>query len=149
MLDVLLVEDNPADAELTIHALQKSGAMSKVHHLWDGVEALDFLFCRGPYASRSFANPPRVVLLDLKLPKLNGCEVLRELKEDPRTRSIPVIILTSSKEERDLVQSYHLGVNSYIQKPVSFVEFQEVVRQLGLYWFGVNSAPPASSFSLG
>ena len=149
MLDVLLVEDNPADAELTIHALQKSGAMSKVHHLWDGVEALDFLFCRGPYASRSFANPPRVVLLDLKLPKLNGCEVLWELKEDPRTRSIPVIILTSSKEERDLVQSYHLGVNSYIQKPVSFVEFQEVVRQLGLYWFGVNSAPPASSFSLG
>lgn len=145
--DVLLVEDNPADAELTIHALQKSGAMNNIHHLWDGAEALDFLLCRGQFASRNFAHQPRVVLLDLKLPKVDGCEVLRELKTDPRTCSIPVIILTSSMEERDLIRSYRLGVNSYIQKPVSFAEFQEVVRQLGLYWFSVNSPPPSSSFT--
>jgi len=147
LLDVLLVEDNPADTDLTIHALQKSGAISNICHVWDGEEALDFLFCRGTFASRDFSRPPRVILLDLKLPKRDGCDVLRELKSDPRTRSIPVIILTSSKEERDLLQTYRLGVNSYIQKPVSFVEFQEVVRQLGLYWFGVNSAPPPSCFT--
>lgn len=144
--EVLLVEDNPADAELTLHALQKSGAMNNIHHAWDGAEALDFLFCRGKYSDRSPSHPPRLVLLDLKLPKVDGCEVLRELKQNSRTRAIPVIVLTSSKEERDLAQTYMLGVNSYIQKPVNFSEFQEVVRQLGLYWFKVNSYPPPASF---
>lgn len=145
-LEVLLVEDNPADAELTLRALQKNGAVKNVQHLWDGAEALDFLFCRGKYADRGPARPPQIVLLDLKLPKVDGCEVLREIKRDPRTRSIPVIILTSSGEERDLVESYRLGVNSYIQKPVNFAEFQEVVRQLGLYWLSVNTTPPPASF---
>lgn len=146
--EVLLVEDNPADAELTLHALQKSGAMNNIHHLWDGAEALDFLFCRGKFSHREITRPPRLVLLDLKLPKVDGCQVLRELKQDPRTKAIPVIILTSSKEERDLVDSYRLGVNSYIQKPVNFAEFQEVVRQLGLYWCTVNASPPPASFIL-
>jgi two-component system, response regulator len=146
-LEVLLVEDNPADAELTLRALQKNGAVKNIQHMWDGAEALDFLFCRGNFSDRDAASPPRIVLLDLKLPKLDGCEVLRQIKQDPRTRSIPVIILTSSKEERDLVESYRLGVNSYIQKPVSFAEFQEVVRQLGLYWLSVNTTPPPKCFS--
>lgn len=146
-LEVLLVEDNPADAELTLRALQKNGSVKNIQHLWDGAEALDFLFCRGKYSDRDTARPPRIILLDLKLPKVDGCEVLRELKQDPRTRSIPVIVLTSSKEERDLVETYRLGVNSYIQKPVSFPEFQEVVRQLGLYWLSVNAAPPSRSFA--
>ena len=144
--EIVLVEDNPADAELTLRALRKSGAVNNIHHLWDGAEALDFLFCRGKYSGRSISSPPRLVLLDLKLPKVNGGEVLREVKSDPRTRAIPVIMLTSSNEERDLVNSYNLGVNSYIQKPVNFDEFQDVVRQLGLYWLTVNSSPPPSSF---
>jgi two-component system, response regulator len=146
-LEVLLVEDNPADAELTLRALQKNGAVKNIQHMWDGAEALDFLFCRGNYSDRDAASPPRIVLLDLKLPKIDGCEVLRQIKQDPRTRPIPVIILTSSKEERDLMESYRLGVNSYIQKPVSFAEFQEVVRQLGLYWLSVNTFPPPKCFS--
>jgi two-component system, response regulator len=146
-LEVLLVEDNPADAELTLRALQKNGAVKNIQHMWDGAEALDFLFCRGNYSDRDAASPPRIVLLDLKLPKIDGCEVLRQIKQDPRTRPIPVIILTSSKEERDLMESYRLGVNSYIQKPVSFAEFQEVVRQLGLYWLSVNTTPPPGSFA--
>jgi two-component system, response regulator len=137
--EVLLVEDNPADAELTLRALQKHGAIKNIQHLWDGAEALDFLFCRGKFPERDAASPPRIVLLDLKLPKVGGCEVLREIKQDPRTRS--------SKEERDLVETYRLGVNSYIQKPVSFAEFQEVVRQLGLYWLSVNTTPPPASFA--
>jgi len=145
-VDVLLVEDNPADAELTLHALQKYGSAKSIEHLWDGAEALDYLFCRGRFSGRSMARPPRLVLLDLKLPKVDGCQVLREIKQDPRTRPIPVIILTSSKEERDLINSYQLGVNSYIQKPVSFAEFQEVVRQLGMYWGSVNSSPPSAAF---
>lgn len=146
-LEVLLVEDNPADAELTLRALQKNGSVKNIQHLWDGAEALDFLFCRGKFSNRDANRLPRIVLLDLKLPKVDGCEVLREIKQDPRTRSIPVIILTSSSEERDLVETYRLGVNSYIQKPVSFAEFQEVVRQLGLYWLSVNSTPPPRSFA--
>ena len=141
-----MVEDNPADAELTLHALQKYSSTKSIEHLWDGAEALDYLFCRGRFSARSMAHPPRLVLLDLKLPKVDGCQVLREIKQDPRTRPIPVIILTSSKEERDLINSYQLGVNSYIQKPVSFAEFQEVVRQLGMYWGSVNSSPPSAAF---
>ncbi|MGH9698973.1 MAG: response regulator [Candidatus Acidiferrales bacterium] len=146
-VEILLVEDNPADAELALHALQKSKMANQIRVLQDGAEALEFLFCRGAFANRRFDSPPRLVLLDLKLPKVDGLQVLREVKTDPRTRAIPIIILTSSKEDRDLVKSYTLGVNSYIQKPVNFNEFQEVVRQLGMYWLLVNCKPPAAAFS--
>ena len=146
-VEILLVEDNPADAELTLHALQKSKLANKVHLTRDGEEALDFLFCRGKFSGRRFDDAPRMVLLDLKLPKVNGLQVLQELKSDARTKAIPVIVLTTSKEERDLVSSYKLGVNSYIQKPVSFSDFQDVVRQLGMYWLLVNSKAPAAAFT--
>jgi two-component system, response regulator len=117
-----------------------------IHVVRDGEEALEFLFCRGAYSSRSLDHPPKLVILDLKLPKVNGLEVLRTLKDDIHTRAIPVTILTSSKEDRDLVESYKLGVNSYIQKPVDFNQFRETVKQLGLYWLVVNQPPPASAF---
>ncbi len=146
-VEILLVEDNPADAELTLHALQKSKLANKVHLTRDGEEALDFLFCRGRFSSRRFDEAPRMVLLDLKLPKVNGLQVLQELKSDDRTKAIPVIVLTTSKEERDLISSYKCGVNSYIQKPVSFSDFQDVVRQLGMYWLLVNSKAPAAAFT--
>ncbi|MGB9245124.1 MAG: response regulator [Candidatus Acidiferrales bacterium] len=146
-IEILLVEDNPADAELTIHALQKSKLVNHIRHLQDGAEALDFLFCRGSYSARSFDAPPRLILLDLKLPKVDGLGVLEQIKSDIRTKAIPVILLTSSKEERDVATSYQLGVNSYIQKPVNFTELQDVVRHLGMYWLIVNSKPPASAFS--
>lgn len=146
-IEILLVEDNPADAELTLHALQKSKLANKVQLARDGEEALDYLFCRGKFASRRFEEAPRMVLLDLNLPKINGLQVLQELKSDGRTKAIPVIVLTTSKEERDLISSYKGGVNSYIQKPVSFSDFQDVVRQLGMYWLLVNSKPPAAAFS--
>jgi CheY-like chemotaxis protein len=146
-VEILLVEDNPSDAELTIHALEKSKLINNVRHLEDGAMALDFLFCRGAYADRRFDTPPRLILLDLKLPKIDGIGVLREIKADTRTKAIPVILLTSSKEERDVAMSYKLGVNSYIQKPVNFTEFQDVVKQLGMYWLLVNSKPPAAAFS--
>lgn len=145
-MEILLVEDNPADAELTLHALQKSNLTNKIQLVRDGEEALDFLFCRGTFASRQFEQVPHLILLDLKLPKVDGLQVLEEVKRDLRTRAIPVIVLTTSKEERDLVASYRLGVNSYIQKPVNFSEFQEVVRQLGMYWLLLNSKPPASAY---
>ena len=145
-IEILLVEDNPADAELTIHALQKSKLVNQIRHLQDGAEALDFLFCRGSFSSRQSA-PPRLILLDLKLPKVDGLDVLREVKADPRTQSIPVVVLTTSKEETDLVRSYKLGANSYIQKPVNFSEFQETVRQLGMYWLLLNSRPPEAAFA--
>jgi two-component system, response regulator len=147
-IQILLVEDNASDAELAMHALNKSKLGNHVAHLQDGEAALDFLFCRGTYSDRRFESPPYLVLLDLNLPKRDGLQVLREVKSDPRTKAIPVILLTSSKEERDMVAGYHLGVNSYIQKPVSFSEFQEVVRQLGLYWLEVNSKPPAAAFTI-
>lgn len=147
-IEILLVEDNPSDAELTIHALEKSKLINNIRHLEDGAMALDFLFCRGPYADRRFDSPPRLILLDLKLPKVDGIGVLREIKADTRTKAIPVILLTSSKEERDVAMSYKLGVNSYIQKPVNFTEFQDVVKQLGMYWLLVNSKPPAAAFSI-
>jgi len=117
-----------------------------VLHLQDGAEALDFLFSRGIYQGQSLVHKPRLILLDLKLPKVDGLQVLKELKSNPSTKAIPIILLTSSNEERDLVASYQLGVNSYIQKPVNFTEFQEVVRQLGLYWLVVNKEPPAAAF---
>jgi len=145
-LDILLVEDNPADAELALRALRTHHLSNPVHLVRDGEEALDFLFCRGAFTGRSFERAPKLVLLDLKLPKVDGMEVLRQLKADPRTRPIPVVILTSSREERDLVESYQLGVNSYIQKPVDFDQFRQVVKQLGLYWMVVNVPPPANAF---
>lgn len=146
MSEILLVEDNPGDAELTLHALARNGVPQTVHTVRDGEEALDFLFCRGAYSARKFETPPRLVLLDLKLPKVNGLEVLEKVKEDPRTRAIPVVMLTSSREERDLVAGYQKGVNSYIQKPLDFTEFRETAKHLGLYWLSINMPPPALAF---
>jgi len=146
-VEILLVEDNPADAELTLHALKKSQLANKMQHVCDGEEALDFIFCRNAFSHRRIDNGPRLVLLDLKLPKVDGLQVLQAVKSDQRTRALPIIILTSSKEEQDLVRSYRLGVNSYIQKPVNFAEFQDVVRHLGMYWLLVNTRPPASAFT--
>ena len=145
-IEILLVEDNLKDAELTLHALRKENLCNRIHVVRDGEEALEFLFCRGAYSSRSFDHPPKLVVLDLKLPKVDGLEVLRTIKSDIHTRAIPVTVLTSSKEDRDLVESYKLGVNSYIQKPVDFNQFRETVKQLGLYWLIVNQSPPASAF---
>jgi two-component system, response regulator len=145
--EILLVDDDPADAELTVHALRKERLANHIEVARDGAEALDFLFCRGAYSSRSFTNPPRVVLLDLKLPKISGHEVLRAIKEDERTRAIPVVVLTSSNQERDLVECYRLRVNSYIQKPVDLQKFQEVARHFGMYWLVVNHVPPLAAFS--
>jgi two-component system, response regulator len=146
-IEILLVEDNESDAELTLHALQRSKLINKIARVDDGERALDFIFCRGPYSDRHFSSPPRLILLDLKLPKVDGMQVLREVKSDPRTKAIPVILLTASKEERDVAESYSLGVNSYIQKPVNFTDFQDVVRQLGMYWLLVNIKPPGAAFA--
>jgi two-component system, response regulator len=145
--EILLVEDDPADAELTVLSLRKERLANRIEVARDGAEALDFLFCRGAYADRSFERPPRLVLLDLKLPRVSGHEVLRAIKADERTRSIPVVVLTSSDQERDLVECYRLGVNSYVQKPVELQKFQEVVRQFGMYWLMVNHAPPSIAFA--
>jgi len=145
-IEILLVEDNEADEELTVHALRANNLANLIHVAHDGEEALDFLFCRGEYKGRDFEKPPRLVLLDLKLPKVDGLEVLRQIKDDPRTKAIPIVILTASREERDMVEGYHLGVNSYIQKPVDFVQFRQIVQQLGLYWLVVNLAPPRDAF---
>ncbi len=144
--EILLVEDNRKDVELTLLALRKENLCNKIHVVRDGEEALEFLFCRGAYSSRSPEHPPKLVILDLKLPKVDGMEVLRAIKNDEHTRAIPVTILTSSKEDRDLVDGYKLGVNSYIQKPVDFNQFRDTVKQLGLYWLVVNQAPPPSAF---
>src|SRR3954462_4901151 len=127
-IEILLVEDDPLDVEIALHALRTEQIANSIHVVRDGEEALDFLFCRGPYESRSSMSPPRLVFLDLKLPKVDGLEVLRQLKNDPRTMAIPVVMLTSSKEERDIVCGYKLGVNSYIQKPVDFEQFRHVVK---------------------
>ncbi len=145
-VEILLIEDNPADAELTLHALRGDNLANTIHLARDGEEALDFLFCRGSFADRSLDSPPWLVLLDLKLPKVDGLEVLREIKTHPATRSIPVVILTSSGEERDLVNGYRLGVNSYIRKPVDFNQFREIAKQLGMYWLLINQQPPRNAF---
>ena len=138
---ILLVEDNPADAELTMRALRRSRITNRIELLQDGAEALDFLFCRGDYAHRSITNHPQVILLDLKLPKVSGLEVLRQLKADPRTHMIPIVVLTSSAEDSDVIESYELGVNSYIVKPVDFEQFNQAVQQLGFYWILFNRSP--------
>ena len=142
-VEILLVEDNPSDAELALYALKKHSLANHIHIVRDGAEALDFLFCAGDYAGRRIKDNPQVILLDLKLPKVDGLEVLRRIKADPRTRATPVVALTSSREERDIVESYRLGANSYIVKPVDFEQFAEAVRQLGLYWVRLNQPPPA------
>ncbi len=142
-VEILLVEDNPHDVELTLHALRESHVTNPVHVVRDGAEALEFIFCTGAYASRNMNNTPKVILLDLKLPKVDGLEVLRRVKSDPRTAKIPVVVLTSSREERDVVESYQLGVNSYIVKPVDFEQFTAAVRQVGLYWVLLNQPPLA------
>jgi two-component system, response regulator len=139
--DILLVEDSPEDAELAIHALRQENLANVIFVVRDGEEALDFIFCRGAVAQRSIDRPPKLILLDLKLPKVDGIEVLKEIKSDPRTRLIPVVIMTSSREERDLVRSYDLGVNSYIQKPVDFEQFRQKVKTAGLYWLVINETP--------
>lgn len=139
---ILLVEDNPDDVALTLRALKKNNIANEVIVANDGVEALDYLFGTGAYAGRDVNKIPEVVLLDLKLPKIDGLEVLERLRKDERTKIAPVVILTSSKEEQDLVRSYKLGANSYIRKPVDFTQFSEAVRQLGLYWLVLNEPAP-------
>jgi len=140
-VEILLVEDNPNDVELTLRALQKQNLSNKVFVVKDGAEALDFMFASGPYAHRKVDKRPRVILLDLKLPKVDGLEVLRRIKTDSRTSHIPVVMLTSSQEERDVVDSYNLGVNSYIVKPVDFSNFVHAVSELGIYWGMLNKLP--------
>ena len=137
-VDILLVEDNPQDAELTTRALKKNNLANRLITVEDGAEALDFIFCRGKYATRNNAHSPKVVLLDLKLPKVSGLEVLRALKQDERTRSIPVVVVTSSREDPDIKTAYALGANSYVVKPVDFDAFSAAVAQLGHYWLVVN-----------
>ena len=144
LVEILLVEDNPTDAELTLRALRRNNLANNVVWVKDGAEALDFLHCRGNYANRKNGTP-KLILLDLKLPKIDGIEVLRELKTDIKTKIIPVVMLTSSQEERDLVESYRLGVNSYIVKPVDFEKFLETVSQVGFYWSLMNKIPPHHS----
>ncbi len=141
MNEILLVEDNPSDEALTLRAFKKSNFVNPIMVARDGQEALDYLFARGPFAGRDL---PQVVLLDLKLPKVDGLDVLKALRSDPRTKLLPVVILTSSNEEKDLLKSYSLGANSYVQKPVDFGQFAEAVRQLGLYWLVLNHPAPPS-----
>jgi CheY-like chemotaxis protein len=142
-VEVLVVEDNPEDLELLLRALKKANIGNRIEIARDGAEALEFIFCEGAHHERQIEDAPRVILLDLKLPKVDGLEVLHRIRNDPRTKAIPVVVLTSSKEQRDLVESYRLGANSYVVKPVSFEQFASAVQQLGLYWLLLNEAPSA------
>ncbi|MBE7436321.1 MAG: response regulator [Anaerolineales bacterium] len=139
---ILLVEDNPDDEALTVRAFDKNKIANNLTVVRDGAEALDFLFCTGTYSGRDPRIMPEVILLDLKLPKMDGLEVLRRIRADERTRILPVVVLTSSKEEQDLIKSYSLGANSYIRKPVNFSQFVEAIHQLGMYWLVLNEPPP-------
>jgi two-component system, response regulator len=141
-MEILLIEDSPDDVEITLRAFQKHNLTNKVHVVRDGEEALDCLFSTGRYAGQVGCSNTRLILLDLKLPKVDGNEVLQRCKSDPRTKSIPVVVLTSSREERDLTNSYNLGANSYIVKPLDFLQFTETIRQVSLYWMGLNQLPP-------
>ncbi|MFI5253003.1 MAG: response regulator [Bacteroidota bacterium] len=140
-VEILVIEDNPYDSELTLRALKKNNLSNNVIVLSDGAQALDFLFAEGAYSNRSVERTPKLILLDLKLPKINGLEVLKRIKSDPRTQSTPVVVLSSSQEDRDIVESYKLGVNSYITKPVEFEKFFKAVSELGLYWVLYNQIP--------
>jgi two-component system response regulator len=140
-IEILLVEDNPTDAELTMRALKRKNLINKLVWVKDGAEALDFLFAKGEYSHRNVDDLPKLILLDLRMPKVDGLEVLHKIKEDERTRRIPVVVLTSSKEDRDIVESYKLGVNSYVSKPVEFDEFIDAVSTMGFYWILINKPP--------
>lgn len=140
-IEILLVEDNPEDLTLTLRALKKAALSNRIHVCRDGEEALDFIFCQGQFAERQSTSAPRLILLDLKLPKIDGLEVIQKLKADPLTKHIPIVALTSSKQQTDIVRSYSLGVNSYIVKPVDFERFVDAVRDLGMYWLLLNEAP--------
>jgi two-component system, response regulator len=146
-VDILLVDDSQDDVDLTLHALRAENLANHVFIARDGEEALDFLFCTGPHAGRSIDHPPKLVLLDLKMPKVDGMQVLKQIKGDARTKTIPVVLMTSSREERDMVTGYDLGVNSYLQKPVDFDEFRRMVKLLGLYWLVTNRPPLANGKS--
>ena len=143
-VDILMVEDNPNDEELTLHALRKYRLANNIRVVRDGQEALEYIFCTGRFSTRDIEDRPHVILLDIKLPLIDGLEVLRRIKQDSRTRTIPVVMLTSSREERDLIESYRLGVNSYIVKPVDFDQFKESARALGMYWLLLNRPPKAA-----
>jgi CheY-like chemotaxis protein len=147
-ISVLLVEDDPKDAKLTAQALQSGNVSIQIDLVRDGEQALDYLFCREDYNQRSFDHPPQLILLDLKLPKVDGLQVLREIKQRAETRAIPVVALTSSREERDMVTCYELGVNSYVQKPMEFDQFCDTIRALGLYWTKLNEPPPVTMFQV-
>ena len=142
-VEILLVEDDPNDIELALLALRRKKLANKIHIARDGEEALDYLLCRGPHAGRDPDEQPKLILLDLKLPKVGGLEVLKEIKNDPRTRPVPVVVMTSSREQRDMLEGYQLGVNSYIQKPIDFDQFQRIIGDLGYYWLVVNQSLPA------
>lgn len=143
VIEILVVEDDPQDLELMMRALRASKISNRIQTAYDGAEALDFIFCEGPHAGRKIEDAPKLILLDLKLPKVDGLEVLKRVKSDPRTRTIPIVILTSSREQKDVVESYRLGVNSYIVKPVNFERFAAAVGELGLYWLLLNQPPQA------
>jgi two-component system, response regulator len=140
-VEILMAEDNPEDAEMTLRALRRNNLANQLHWVKDGEEALEYLFCSGRYAGRNPARPPKLVLLDIKMPKVDGIDVLKRLKADPATRGIPVVVMTSSNEERDVIDAYRLGVNSYIVKPVQFEAFAETVAKIGLYWVLTNRVP--------
>jgi CheY-like chemotaxis protein len=141
MVEILMVEDTPGDLELALRALRKGNLANRIEVARDGVEAIEFIFCEGRHAGRRIEDGPKVILLDLKLPRIDGLEVLRRIKSDPRTKAIPVVVLTSSKEQNDVVESYNLGVNSYIVKPVNFDQFAAAVQELGMYWLLLNQLP--------
>jgi two-component system response regulator len=145
LVEILLVEDNPTDVELTLHAFKVNNLTNRIHVVRDGVEALEFLFCTGAYADRCLVEAPRIILLDLKLPRLDGLQVLQQIKADPRTKLIPVVVLTTSREDQDIVGCYRLGVNSYIVKPLDFVQFTEAMRLVGLYWVLLNHPSAADN----
>ncbi|HYL74055.1 MAG TPA: response regulator [Bryobacteraceae bacterium] len=148
-VEILLIEDDPEDLDLTMRALSEEHVCNQIQVARDGEEALDYLFCRGVHSERDPDCHPKLILLDLKLPKVDGLEVLEQIKSDPRTKAVPVVILTSSKQEQDLMQGYQLGANSYIQKPVDFEHFQATIKRLGYYWLLVNQPPPAVALNGG